>query len=358
MKIIKYSWQINDWERFRGQLARLPHGILFHGAPEIGKRDFAAAVAQSLLCEQPAPDGGACGACQACNWFAEGNHPDYRAILPEALQPEPSPEAEPGAAVSAAKTKAPSREIKIEQIRQLDGFFAVGTHRGGFRVALIYPAEVMTIAASNALLKTLEEPGPGTVFLLVTSHLDQLLPTIRSRTTQFALTRPNSVESVAWLREQGIKDAEHRLARAGGSPLAALRESSEDTAAQEHETLLAALTSGRFDPVALAEKCDKAGNENLALWLQRWTADLLLVRQPGVAPRYHPDWRAELETQSRSTSAMSLHRLYRRLTDARRVAAHPLNPRLFAEELLMDMARSLAPTAGTSTSPVARPALR
>lgn len=346
----KYSWQNNDWQRFRGQLKRLPHGILFHGAPEIGKRDFASAVAQSLLCENRAVDGSACGQCQACGWFVEGNHPDYRAILPEALQPEPSSEADQGGTVSVAKTKTPSREIKIDQIRQLDGFFAVGTHRGGSRVALIYPAEVMTVAASNALLKTLEEPGPGTVFLLVTSHLDQLLPTIRSRTTQFALTRPTAQESIAWLKEQGVKDAERRLARAGGTPLGALRDATEETAADEHETLLTALSGGRFDPISLAEKCDKAGNEKLALWLQRWVADLLVVGQRGAAPRYHPERRADLEAQARSTSAMMLHRLYRRLTDARRVAAHPLNPRLFAEELLMDVARAFSQTSTRPTS--------
>ena len=344
MNNMKYSWQNNDWERFRGQLGRLPHGILFHGMPDIGKRDFASAVAQSLLCENRAADGSACGQCQACGWFVEGNHPDYREILPEALQPEPSSDTDQGGTASAAKTKTPSREIKIDQIRQLDGFFAVGTHRGGSRVALIYPAEVMTVAASNALLKTLEEPGPETVFLLVTSHLDQLLPTIRSRTTQFGLTRPTTEQSIGWLKEQGVKDAERRLARAGGTPLGALRESTEETAADEHEALVAALAGGRFDPVSLAEKCDKAGNEKLALWLQRWVADLLLVGQQGGAPRYHPERRAELDTQARSASAVMLHGLYRRLADARRVAAHPLNPRLFAEELLMDIARILAQT--------------
>jgi len=349
MNKMKYSWHNKDWRRFRGQLNRLPHGILFHGAPDIGKREFASAVAQNLLCENRAEDGSACGQCQACGWFVEGNHPDYRAILPEALQPEPSAETDQGSTGSAAKTKTPSREIKIDQIRQLDGFFAVGTHRGGSRVALIYPAEMMTVAASNALLKTLEEPGPNTVFLLITSHLDQLLPTIRSRTTQFALTRPTAEESVTWLKEQGVKDAERRLARAGGTPLGALREATEDTAADEHETLLAAIAGGRFDPISLAEKCDKAGNEKLALWLQRWVADLLLVGQRGGAPRFHPEWRAELETQARISSAGMLHGLYRRLTDARRVAAHPLNPRLFAEELLMDIARILAQTSSRAS---------
>jgi DNA polymerase III, gamma/tau subunits len=100
----------------------------------------------------------------ACNWFTQGNHPDYRIVVPEALAAEAGlgnaaeEKAEKADGDEGKKTRAPSKEIKIEQIRGLLDFVGVGSHRGGARVVVLYPAEGLNIAAANALLKTLEEP--------------------------------------------------------------------------------------------------------------------------------------------------------------------------------------------------------
>ena len=140
-------------------------------------------------------------------------------MLPEILQPEEADGDAEAGAEKAGKTKTPSKEIKIEQIRRLDSFFNTGTHRGGARVVLVYPADALNLPASNALLKTLEEPAPGTVFLLVTSHPDQVLPTIRSRAARFTVSAPDAKACIAWLVEQGVERPEQRLAEAGGAPL-------------------------------------------------------------------------------------------------------------------------------------------
>src|SRR5690606_27063109 len=110
----------------------------------------------------------------------------------------------------AAKT--PSKEIKIDQIRALADFMNISTHRQGMRVILLYPAEALNTAAANALLKTLEEPPPNTMFLLVSNSLDRLLPTILSRCRKFALTMPGKDEALQWLNEQGVADADAWLA--------------------------------------------------------------------------------------------------------------------------------------------------
>ena len=342
MKLLKFNWFESDWRRLDAQRSRLPHALLIHGAPDIGKREFASHFAQSLLCTGRAPSGHPCGQCQACRWFEAGNHPDFRALLPEYLQSgDAAVEAEEGAepAGRAGKTKTPSREIKIEQVRALDGFFNVGTHRGGARVILVYPADALNIPSSNALLKTLEEPAPGTVFLLVTSHPDQVLPTIRSRAAQFAVTAPDPASSIEWLTQQGVTQAAERLAEAGGAPLAVLRLGDEESHQAERAELLDALSSARLDPLRTAERCDKAGNENLTLWLMRWVADVLRVSQTGGAPRFHPSHADAIRICASHTSAPALHGYYRKLAAARRVAGHPLNPRLFAEDLLIDYAR-------------------
>lgn len=341
MKKLKFKWLEKSWRELQATRDRLPHALLIHGAPDIGKRDLAVHFAQSLLCEKPADAGHPCGACPACGWFAEGNHPDFRAILPEILQAAEATADIEESAEKSAKAKTPSKEIKIEQIRRLDSFFNVGTHRGGARVVLVYPADALNVPASNALLKTLEEPAPGTVFLLVTSHPEHVLPTIRSRAARFIVAAPDAETCVAWLIEEGVDHPEQCLAEAGGAPLAALRATGDDVHKAERETLIDALAASGsvIDPLMLAEKCDKAGNENLVLWLMRWVADLAYVRQTGAEPRYYPARAKAIAASSALYDARTLHRYYRNLLEARRVAGHPLNTRLFAEELLIGYAR-------------------
>jgi DNA polymerase-3 subunit delta' len=184
-----YPWQESSWQQLQLLRQRMPHAILFHGAAGIGKADFIEQFAQGLLCEAVLPDGHACGVCASCGWFSQQNHPDYRRVRPEALEDEPPAEGEEGegeAKKTAKSAKAPSKEIKIEQIRNLADFMNISTHRQGLRVVVLYPAEALNMPASNALLKTLEEPPPGTVFLLASNSLDRLLPTILSRCRKFA----------------------------------------------------------------------------------------------------------------------------------------------------------------------------
>src|SRR5947209_5150787 len=131
-----FKWQEQPWKAWTRLRERLPHAILIQSGEGMGEFEFAQACAQSLLCERPQPDQRACGACHACNWFSLGNHPDFRLIVPESMAPESREE-------GAEPSKRRSEQIRIEQARELADFLAVGTHRGGLRVILIYPAEAM-----------------------------------------------------------------------------------------------------------------------------------------------------------------------------------------------------------------------
>src|SRR5882762_3196911 len=322
-----FSWQEPAWKAWAPMLERLPHAILMHSGEGWGELEFAQTVAQSLLCENPKAERRACGACRACGWFALGNHPDFRLIVPESLAPEPEEGAEPG--------KKRSEQIRIEQVRELADFLAVGTHRAGLRVILIYPAEAMNANTQNALLKSLEEPPPDTIFLLVTTQAERLLATVRSRCLRFALPLPEPAQVLRWLKEQGVERPETALAAAGGAPLAALK--AVETEA-DRLGFIEGLQNPRFDPIALAESVGRVPLWDLVGWLQRWSYDLLLARVAGRI-RYNPDQEGVIAATARRCNAAELAGYLRQLAAARALARHPLNAKLFAEDLLLGYQR-------------------
>jgi DNA polymerase-3 subunit delta' len=300
----------------------LPHALLIQGRAGLGTTALATAFAQRLLCE--GSDGDlACGQCQACLWFRQGNHPDFRLIQPEALDDSPAVDAES----RRREGETASRQIRIDQVREVQALLAIGTHRRGLRVVLIRPAEAMNVAASNALLKSLEEPPPSTVFLLVSSAADRLLPTVRSRCQRVLIPPASAAEAVPWLTAQGVSDPEAALAYAANAPLAVL-EDAEDRSARD--ALLRALAGGQRDPLTLVDVCQSAGPVRVIAWLQKWVADLILARVARTA-RYHLRQLPALRALADAAALEPLLRFERSLGACAAVAQHPLNARLFLE---------------------------
>lgn len=331
-----YPWQGEAWTQLQAMRARLPHAILFHGAAGTGKADFIEAFAQSLLCENVRPDGHACGACASCGWFVQHNHPDYRRVRPEALEDDPAAGDDEGEGERKSKsTKAPSKEIKIEQIRALADFMNISTHRQGLRVVVLYPAEALNTPASNALLKTLEEPPPGTVFLLSSNSLDRLLPTILSRCRKFALPLPAHDQALAWLKAQSVPDADSWLREQGGAPLAALAESAHGSR-EELDVLLQFLARPAPDgALRAAEKLAKAELPGLVAWTQRWLYDVVSYKLAGTI-RYYPRYQKELAALAGRAQTGNLLRAVKSMNERRAVADHPLSAKLFVEDLLLE----------------------
>jgi DNA polymerase-3 subunit delta' len=332
-----YPWQAGAWQQLQAMRDRLPHAILFHGEAGTGKSDFIECVAQSLLCENIKPDGFACGACASCGWFAQHNHPDYRRVRPEAMEDEPSADGEEGAD-SGKKSKAvktPSKEIKIEQIRALADFMNISTHRQGLRVVVLYPAEALNVPASNALLKTLEEPPPGTVFLLASNSLDRLLPTILSRCRKFALPLPDNAQALSWLKQQGLVDADSWLREQGGAPLAALAESASGNR-EEIDTLLQLLARPSIEGILKsAEKLSKLPLGALVSCQQRWLYDVFSYKLSGTI-RYFPRYKKELAALAGSVHTAKLLQAIKSSNERQATAGHPLSPKLFVEAMLLD----------------------
>ncbi|CAL61569.1 DNA polymerase III, delta prime subunit [Herminiimonas arsenicoxydans] len=333
-----YPWQHASWQQWQKLRERLPHAILFHGPEGIGKTAFAEACAQSLLCETPNTDGHACGTCAACGWFGQYSHPDYRRVRPEILDDGESAEgeeAEAGDTKKSKSTKAPSKEIKIDQIRALSDFMNISTHRSGMRVVTLYPAEALNTAAANSLLKMLEEPPPNTMFLLATNSIDRLLPTILSRCRKFALAMPGAEETLQWLQAQQVKDADSWLAEQGGAPLAALASSQAGARETLDEFLQQLAQPGVDAALKTAERLQKTPVTELVAWLQRWLYDVLSVKLSGTI-RYYPRHQKELAALAARADAGALLQAIKMLNERRAIADHPLAPKLFIEDMLLD----------------------
>ena len=334
--MIALPWHRDLLRRLLDRRDRMPHALLVHGTRGIGKTEFAHALAASMLCETP-EEGLACSRCPSCHWFSQGNHPDYREIIPEVAEEEvDDPEVD-----TPRADKAKSLFIKIEQIRGVANFMALSTHRAGHRVLVIWPAETLHPAAANALLKTLEEPPPSTLIVLVSERPAKLLPTIRSRCHAVPLGPPAREEALAWLRKEGVAAAEVALATAGGAPLLA-RDLAGTEETEFRRRLLGELSRpGGVNVAQYAQSIDRAAVERLIHWMQTWVYDLV-SRRSGAAIRHHPDHASAIDARAKAADLEALLDLDRELAEARRLAAHPLNARLLAEHLLLTYNRAIS----------------
>jgi DNA polymerase-3 subunit delta' len=335
-----YPWQHQSWQSLARLREFLPHAILFYGAEGIGKTAFVERFAQSLLCESPDADGQPCDQCISCGWFAQYSHPDYRRIRPEIFDDSAESDEEDSADTDAKKSsaksaKAPSKEIKIDQIRALTDFMNISTHRRGKRVIVLYPAEALNSAAANSLLKTLEEPAPETVFLLISNGIDRLLPTILSRCRKFALSVPPQTEALRWLETQGVDDADIWLAEQGGAPLSALALAQSGSRETMDEFLAQLARPSTEGALKTAERLQKIPTLELVSWMQRWLYDLFSVKLSGRI-RYYPRYRKELAALAGRAQTEALLRALKSANDRRAIAQHPLSAKLFIEDMLLD----------------------
>lgn len=182
-----YPWQKTTWDTLTTRFPNIGHGLLFYGKEGCGKHAFAKHFLAWVLCLNKQPHG-ACGECSSCQWLKSDTHPNYVHITTD------------------EENKKQNAKIKIEKIRDLLPF--VQQTGEGWRVILIEPAEALNLASSNALLKTLEEPGERVVLILLADHYLKLPATIRSRLQHFALDRISYEQATSYLNEHLSEIAE------------------------------------------------------------------------------------------------------------------------------------------------------
>jgi DNA polymerase-3 subunit delta' len=313
-------WHAANWALL--QVARrndrLAHAWLLEGPAGLGKQGFARRLAAALVCTAPGPDGEACGRCRACQQCAADTHPDVLTLTPE----------EPG------------KPIRIDAVRELSARSVLTAEASGYRVCLICPADAMTPGAANALLKTLEEPVPRTVLLLISAQPNRLPATIRSRCQQLRFTPPAAAEARRWLASQaGGAAAEPLLGLAGGAPLRALALAAEGRGQRLLALAddLAQLLDGRADPVALAAQWQDLPLEATLEYLQQWASDLIRLKIRQTPPMlFHVDEGGRLQSLAHRIDLRRTFLLLDRLTSLRRQLKNNLNPLLVTERVLFE----------------------
>lgn len=310
-------WQQTLWDsvQARRRAGTLPHALLLYGSRGLGKRQFAVQFAHSLLCTAPSATGLACGVCRSCLLFKSGTHPDYRRVGPE----------------------EDSKLIKIDQVRELCAALGLTSQYGGYQVAHLEPADALNTAAANSLLKTLEEPTPNTVLLLVTDRTANLPATLRSRCQRLLFQIPDATLARAWLQAQlGAQQVlDEVLALAHGAPLRALALAQGDGPVRR-QVLFATLlevVSGTADPVTVAAAWAKTDVKETLDWLRDGVASMIRLKMTGNAAAD-----AACETLQALAHALDLHGLYKhldRLTQALRLADTSVNTQLLFEDILV-----------------------
>lgn len=318
-----YPWQSTLYAQWMQAGDTRHHALLCYGKAGIGKLDFARRMSAGLLCLQP-QQGVACGECTACHWLAEGAHPDFREITPED---------DDGGDTGKKKTRK-RQQILIDQIRALHDYLALSSHQvEGMRVVLIHPLEAMNVAASNALLKLLEEPPPRTQFLLVSHQRQALLPTILSRCMQVEMPVPTREQGLQWLQSQAVAEPEWIWHYSGGAPTTVLQDELDWHA--WYQQWSAHLGRGAaMDIVAAGQVLIKQGMEHAIQVLQKWLLDVWLARHQQPL-RYHPADTTLLQGLSARVDMSRLLSFQQQLNRFKMTAQHPLNQELQLEQLLV-----------------------
>lgn len=305
-------------------LAQRGHAWLLQGPSGLGQYELAMGMVCGWLCESPTVHG-ACGECGSCHAIDVRTHADLCVLMPETWMLELGwPLGEKAQSDIDDKKRKPSKEIRVEAMRDAVEFAQRTSARGRGKAVLVYPAERMNHVTANALLKTLEEPPGDVRFVLASGAAHMLLPTIRSRCLGHTMAWPDPDDARKWLVEQGVdaSQAAALLRAAGGRPSDALQASLGGLDPKMWSLLPKALARG--DASALANWVPAQAVDAL----QKVCHDLMAVRS-GASPRFFDA--ADLPS---GTAIGGLARWSRELARTARTVEHPFNAGLMLESLV------------------------
>lgn len=322
-------------------LAQRGHAWLLTGPSGLGQFQLALELVRAWLCEAPTAQG-ACRQCPSCHAMDVHTHADLCVLMPEVqMLAQGWPLPEKAQAEIDDKARKPSREIRVEAMRDAVEFAQRTSARGRGKAVLVYPAEQMNHITANALLKTLEEPPGDVRFVLASEAAHLLLPTIRSRCLGHAMVWPEAGQMQDWLAAQGVpaQAAQAHLRAAGGRPYDALHRARNGPLPQAWAELPKALLRGT--PGVLAD----ASPMQATMALQKLCHDLMALAV-GAAPRYF----AQADLPAPPPLA-ALTQWSRALMQAARTADHTWNAGLMLEALVAQAQNALHSQATSQRTP-------
>lgn len=297
--------------------SRLPHGLLLHGPDGVGKERFATVLAAGLHCSGRRDGLTPCGTCPACSLSRAASHPDLHWLR----RPEDK------------------KSIGVDAVRETCEQLGMTSMRGGYRVAIVSPAHLMTTNAQNALLKTLEEPAPRTLLVLVTSRPSGLLATLRSRCQRVEVPRPPAEQAGAWLAGQlGAAAPPRLLELTGGAPLKALALAPHFAALEDQmAAMLGALLDGRAEATRVAADMLGEGLPARIDWLEGWLGQAVRAQAVPVATRLTVPGGPQLQRAAAEVNITAAFRMLDRVRESRRLLEGSAAPQLVIEALLIEL---------------------
>jgi DNA polymerase-3 subunit delta' len=322
LPIVMLPWHESARRRMDAAVAasRLPHAVLVHGPAGVGKERFAAALAAALFCTHRGGSLEACGECPDCALSRAGSHPDLHWL----------------------RRLEEKKSISVDQIRETCEQLGMTSMRRGYRIAIVVPAQAMTISAQNALLKTLEEPAPRTLLVLVTPRPSGLLATLRSRCQRIEIARPPAPAALAWLADElGGPAAPGLLEVSGGAPLRAIELAPHyELLEGQMGGLLEALIARRAEATATAADMMGEGLPVRLDWLEGWLGQVIRGRLLPSGTQLTVRGGAVLQRAAAEVNISAAFRIVDRVREVRRLLEGSAAPQLLVEALLVELAAS------------------
>ena len=316
-------WLRDSQQRLRSAFdsGRPPHSLLVLATPGLGAEQLAHWTSALALCEQPSAR--PCDVCAACRLLRADTHPDVHIV----------------------RLEEDAQQIKVDQVRELIDSLALKSYRGGYKIGVIEGAEALNTHGANAFLKTLEEPTPNTMLIMIAQPSHRLPATIASRCLRLALRPPATADAIKWLQAHSpaAKAWQSALALAGGAPLLALQLDAAGLADidADMEQSIGELADGSVDVTLLAERWVRSNPGLRITWLENWITQRVHMGL-GASASHQTAEPIRLPAALLKPKIRALFELLDASRDIRRLASTGMNQQLALEALLVGGRAALA----------------
>ena len=314
-----YPWLVPLYRKLWSQKT-WPTALLIYGTSDFGQGLLVERLAQALLCRAITPEGVPCGLCPPCQWLAGGYHPDLHFL---GISRADSVDQEP--------VQEEKKSVSVDEVRSMQESLSLTAHCQGLRIVVIPALEQLTLASQNALLKSLEEPASGIIYLMASSELRSVAMTIRSRAIHEKISPPEGEVGQQWLTEQGVENVPLLWALSGHSPLLAKSLGDHNL---KRSAWMQALTKSPYYQAQVGELMQSIEPALWLDWLHRWVLDLVEQKLLGTV-RFHLDFSDAAIQSAAKVNIFKLLAYEKYCRETKRFLRHPLNLRLLGEATLI-----------------------